>query len=119
MAYFKRYTRPSARRRGLLGLGDLSSTITTVADVTADPYFPEVVCHVQQLQQIERGQEPQECPESPDGLMGGVGLRSAMPGLRAYVEVKKHPWLLPVAIVGVLAIPFLLGVRYGRDGAIL
>ena len=111
MSYHKRYGR---RRLARGGMGDVASTIGTVANVATDPYFPEVVCRVQQLSQIDGNQPVQTCTDTPDGYAGGVGLRSAMPALRAYVFAQQNPWLYPVAIAAVIGVPLLIGYELGK-----
>ena len=51
MSYHQRYR--NGRRPPM---GDIADTITTAIDVASDPYVPEIVCRVQQLQQIGRNQ---------------------------------------------------------------
>lgn len=106
------YKRTRQRRR--LPMGDIAGTISTVADVTSDPYFAETVCHVQQLQQIEHGQQVQVCAETPDGYVGGVGLRAAMPAMRAYVYAQRNQWVYPAAIAAILGLPLLIGYNLGK-----
>lgn len=119
MSYLPRKRR---RARGALqGLGDLTSIVNTVSNalgtavnVADDPYLPEVVCHIGQLQQINAGRAPGECTSLPDGLPGGVGLGSAIKPLRFYVYAKQHAWVFPAVVVGLFGLPFLLGYEYGK-----
>ncbi len=105
----------TSRRRQLSGLGGVLDTISIAADVAADPYFPELVCRVQQLKAIDHGQSPNTCSYTvDDGSGNGVGLRRGMPGLRAYVYAQKNPWVYPLVIAGVFGLPMLIGYHLGR-----
>jgi len=103
------------RRRQLSGLGGVLDTIGIAADVASDPYFPELVCRVQQLKAIDHGQAPNACAYTvDDGSGNGVGLRRGMPGLRAYVYAQQNPWVYPLVIAGVIGLPMLIGYHLGR-----
>lgn len=93
----------------------MGDVLSTTLDVASDPYLPEVACRIQQLQAVDRGQVVGECAETPDNLPGGVGLRTAMPALRAYVYAQQNKWVYPVAIAAILGIPFWIGYELGRD----
>lgn len=110
MSYHQHRSRPRA------SMGDIADTITTAIDVASDPYVPEIVCRVQQLQQIGRNQAVQACSVTPSTAGGGVGLRPAMPALRAFVYAQQNPWVYPAAIAAILGIPLWLGYEIGRGG---
>lgn len=95
-------------------MGDIGGTIATAFDVAADPFIPEIVCRVQQLKQIGGNQPVQICTDTPDTVVGGVGIRSAMPALRAYVYAQQNPWVYPLAIAAILGIPLWIGYELGR-----
>lgn len=97
-------------------LGDVSSVVTTAASVMADPYFNEAVCRIQQLRAIENKTAVSSCSKTRPGLPGGVGLRKAMPPLRAYVYAERAPgkWPLYAAVAGVIGVPMLIGYAIGR-----
>jgi hypothetical protein len=95
-------------------LGDLTDTVQTFIDVSADPYLPEVICRVKQLKSIDRGELVEVCTNTPRGMMGGVGIRTAIPALRAYVYAQRNPWVYAVAALGVLGVPMLLGYHLGK-----
>lgn len=97
-------------RSGNLGLdvGDLPGIIS---DVLKDPALPEVLSLVQQIVDIET----QNSGGSSGGSSGtGVGLRDFVTPLRAYVFVRRNPWVPYAAAAGVFLVPFLLGVVVGR-----
>jgi len=104
------------------GLGDLASSIEsalgTGVNVAEDPYLPEVLCHINQLQQINAGQPAGVCAETADNLPGGVGLINAVKPMRAYVWAEANkPWSW-VLIAGVaVGIPMLLGYELGKGGS--
>lgn len=101
-------------------LGDVSTVVKAVAtgvDVINDPYFPETLCHIQQLKQIENGLAVQRCARTAPNLSGGVGLRKAMPAVRVYVEAERYrPWSYLVGAGVVLGLPMLVGYALGRRG---
>lgn len=110
----------SKRRRGRgIAMGDLLSSIEGAvgagAEIATDPYLPETVCHIQQLAQINAGQAVQACTNTADGLPGGIGLSSLMTPLRAYVYYKQNTWVLPLAILAILGIPFYFGLEIGEE----
>lgn len=122
MAYLAR-KRGQRHRRALQGLGDLASIVNTVSaslgtavNVAEDPYLPEIVCHVGQLQQINAGQAPGACTELPDGLPGGVGLSAAVKPFRFYVYAKQNVWVFPAVALAILGIPFMLGYEWAKGG---
>lgn len=111
------------RRKGLAGLGDLASIINSVSsvvgtsvDVASDPYLQETLCHIGQLKQINAGQSVGTCTDTADDLAGGVGLRSVVKPLRAYVWAQQNKWIYPVIAAGILGIPFLIGYDVGKGG---
>ena len=105
----KRY----GRRRALSGLGDLASDLSVASNVASDPYFPEVVCRIQQLTAINNHQVPGACVATPAGIPGGAGLANAVVPLRAYVFAQENKWVYPMAIIAILGIPFYLGYEMG------
>lgn len=95
-------------------MGDLASTITTALDVAGDPYLTEVVCHVAQLKAIDHGEAVGVCAQTPDGAVGGVGLRNAIPVLRAYVYAQQNKWVYPLAVAALIGLPMWLGYEIGK-----
>jgi hypothetical protein len=95
-------------------MGDIGSTIATAIDVATDPYMPEIICRIQQLQQVGRNQPAQVCTDTPNTVTGGVGIANAMPVLRAYVYAQQNPWVYPVAIAAILGLPIWIGYELGK-----
>jgi hypothetical protein len=90
-----------------LDVGDLPGIIS---DVLKDPALPEVLSLVQQIVDIETHSSGGSSTSSSPG----VGLRDFVTPLRAYVFVRRNPWVPYAAAVGVFLVPFLLGVVVGR-----
>lgn len=95
-------------------MGDLASTIGTAIDVASDPYLPEVVCRIQQLKAIDHHETVPICADTPEGVTGGVGLHSAIQGLRAYVYAQQNPWVYPLAVLVGIGLPLWVGYEIGR-----
>lgn len=97
-----------------MAMGDLASTIATALDVAGDPYLPEIVCHIQQLKAIDHGEAVPVCAETPDGVVGGVGLRNAIWPLRGYVYAQQNKWVYPIVVAAIIGLPMWLGYELGR-----
>ncbi len=95
-------------------MGDLTSTITTAIDIASDPYLEEVVCRIGQIKHIDHGEPVGTCADTPDGVVGGVGLRTAVPVLRAYVYAQQNKWVYPVAVAVILGLPLWIGYELGK-----
>ncbi len=91
-----------------------STTVSTIVDVSQDPYLSEVICRAGQLSDIEAGRAVKPCANLRDGMTGGIGLRKVVKPLRAYVYAEQHKWVYPVAAAAILGIPFLLGMAMAR-----
>lgn len=121
MSYTARKRRVRGRRVPRAALGDLASVVASVEnalgtsfDVASDPYFSETLCHIGQLKQIRAGNPYSACAETPPNLPGGVGLDKLQLPLRYYVYGRANPWVFPVTIAAVLALPFLFGYELGK-----
>lgn len=104
-------------RRGGVALGDVASTVATISNVSTDPYLSELLCRVNQLSAIKNGNTVPLCPKTQAGLPGGVGIGRAMVPLRGYVWAEQHKWIYPVAAIGVIAVPLLIGIGIGRSSS--
>lgn len=112
------YQRRFRRKRSLSGLGGIADTVTTALDVAGDPYLPEIVCRVKQLKAIDHFEPVPACTNTPDGLVtltSGVGLRNAVPALRAYVYAQQNKWVYLVGAAAIVGLPMLLGYELGKD----
>jgi uncharacterized membrane protein len=82
------------------GLGDIMSTAKAAAAIARDPYLPEVVQLVLELERTEDDQ--------------GVGLHNVVGPLRTFVKIQKKPWVLPVIAIGLVGGIFALGYYTGK-----
>jgi hypothetical protein len=98
-------------------MGDVTSTLNTVLDVAGDPYLPEVVCRIQQLEAIDHGQPVPTCAETPDTVQGAQWAANLLPVMRGYVYAQQNKWVYPVAVALVLGIPMLIGYELGRSSS--
>lgn len=111
MSYVKKFM---AVRRPVPS-GDLSDWIAkgaqilqTGTTVLSDPALPQIVGMVAELHAMQP-------PSAPGGAPGaGIGLNSIVKPLEAFVYYKKHTWVLPVAVVALIGLPFILGYTLGR-----
>ena len=93
----------------------VATAVTTVSQLLSDPALPEVACRVGQLYAIENKKPVPPCPNlARSSNVGGVGLRKAVPILRALVFAEQNPWVKPVAVGAVLGLPLLLGYILGK-----
>lgn len=96
---------------GLAG-GGLQDTVTDIltvgAAVLSDPALPEVVGLATELMQFEQGPSG----SSPGGT--GIGLVNVVPFLRMYIFYREHPILSGLILMGVVAVPVLVGVSLGK-----
>jgi hypothetical protein len=81
--------------------GSLQSTATAAAAIATDPYLPELVGLVLELQSAEKS--------SPSGGGPGVGLRNIVGPLRTYIKLQEKPWILPVVVTGIFGVIFAAG----------
>ena len=95
-------------------MGDIASEFNALVNTLNDPYASEVACHIGQLSQIKAGQTVQGCAEVPSGVPGGVGLDNVAIALRYYVYAQQNPWVIPLAAVGIIGLPFLIGYYLGE-----
>lgn len=102
-------------RNGRQAMGDITGAINTVVDVAGDPYLTEVLCRINQLKAIDHAQPVPVCANTPPGSTSGVGLRNAIPVLRAYVYAQQHPWVYAAAVAGLVGLPMLIGYRLGQS----
>lgn len=129
MSYEKRKTGDAQVAMGD-ALSDLiacgKSAIGVAAGGAADPYLPEVMCRLSQLQALSKNRTPLQalfgkkptvpvpaCPKTPAGK-GGIGLERAVKPLRAAVFVNQHPITAWLAVAAILGVPMFAGYMIGK-----
>ena len=90
-----------------------SSTVAPAYHVLSDPALPMVAGRISSLHDLEAQQVSKETGISPSKVKG-IGLHRMVKPLDAYIWYRRNPWILPVALIGIRAIPFLLGYKKGR-----
>jgi len=115
MSYIKKFV--AARPISTSGVSDWlqkgAEILKSAKTVLDDPALPEVTGMVFELNQMEKKGAKAGEPGVPSK---GIGLRTVVKPLRAFVFYRKNTWILPVAIAGVIGMPFLLGFVFGRRG---
>ena len=112
---------------GLVGaLSSFADIDLALSDAVADPYFPNVVQSILELDAVSNGRPPidptkgQQIVNSLKGVVSptpgspGLGLQGASYALDVYVWAKQNPWLFPFAVAAVIGIPMLIGYKLGR-----
>ena len=124
------YTRRNPRSALGDSLSDLvkcgQSAIGTAIGGAADPYLPEMLCRVTQLQALGKGRTPLQtlfgkkptvpipaCVTTPPGK-GGIGLERAIKPMRALVYVNKNPATVWLGLTALLGVPMLIGYAIGK-----
>jgi hypothetical protein len=100
--------------------------VGTVLGGAVDPYLPEAICRVSQLQALSKGRTPLQalfgkkptvavptCANTPPGQKG-MGLEKAIKPLRALVYVNQHPTVMWAGLTALLVVPMLVGYMIGR-----
>jgi hypothetical protein len=114
-------------RQAMGGIADDAVATLKRASGLVDPYFPEAICHVDQIIALRKnrkftqamlGKKPTvavpTCYETAPGIPGGIGVEQALRPLRAAVYVHEHATLVALSAVAMVAIPFFLGVAVGK-----
>ena len=88
------------------------------AKILQDPYLPETACEITRLSNLEAGRAAgAACPRTSATqaqIAKGVGLRHAVTPLRFYIFHRQHPWVVPLAVAGVLGLTFWIGREVGK-----
>jgi hypothetical protein len=121
MSYVNQYMSTRRRPAPMGGLLDTASKyinqgadiIKTGTTVLNDPALPQIIGMVVELNSLEK-----KAASSPSsGSTGqGIGLRKVVKPLELFVFYRKNEWILPVAIGGLIGLPFLLGYVVGKPG---
>lgn len=101
--------------------------VGTAASGAVDPYLPEVICRISQLQALSTGRTPIQamfgkkptvpvptCNSTPATAKGKVGLDRAVKPLRALVYVNQHPVVIWAGLTALLGVPLLAGYMIGK-----
>jgi hypothetical protein len=91
--------------------------IDATKGIIEDPYLKEAACNISRLKAVTGGQYPgPPCPPTPGSPdpKKGIGLRYAIKPLHMAVYARQNPWVVPLAAVAVLGIPFFLGMAVGK-----
>jgi len=126
------YTKRSVGHAGAMGdsLSDLlkcgKGVVGAVIGGVADPYIPEILCRVSQLNALTTNRTPLQamfgkkptvavpsCASPPLGA-NTVGIGRAIRPLRALVYVNRHPTTAWLGLTALLGIPMLVGYMIGR-----
>lgn len=111
---YQRYKRTKAKPNGMSGMGDVSSTIVTVADVAANPYFPEMVCRIQQISDIDHGRPVGVCAETPSDPVNNQSWQRVLMGMKAFAYAQQNQWVYPAALAVLIGLPMWIGYELGR-----
>lgn len=102
------------------------TAIGTAIGGATDPYLPEAICRVGQLQALGKGRTPLQalfgkkptvpvptCVVMPPGKPG-IGVESALKPLRALVYVNRHPSTVWLGVAVLFGVPLAVGYMIGR-----
>lgn len=93
---------------GYTSTGGLQDAASVAIRVAADPALPTVVSLVSEIKALP-SKSGSSTPSGP-----GIGLSAIVTPLRGFVAYKKHPWIAPAFVGGVVFGIFALGVMSGR-----
>jgi len=100
--------------------------VGTIAGGAVDPYLPEAICRVSQLQALSKdrtlkqalfGKKPTVAiPACAVTLPGqkGMGLEMAIKPLRALVYLNRKPSTVWLGLTALIGAPMLIGYMIGR-----
>ncbi len=98
-------------------LGGITDAVNAAVRVVEDPCLSQVAQLVLKLHELEQRPSPFKPPTGPPGPppppsppVRGIGLCTAVTPLKVVVYVKTRPWVLPLALLGVVG--GLVGVGY-------
>jgi hypothetical protein len=117
----KRYGRGRRRTRALSGLGGVFDTIGnlisgagTAVSLAQDPYAPEALCRIQQIQSAGANQAVQPCTDTVSTAQTALG-RFIVP-LRMVAYAEQNRWVYGAALAVVIGLPLYIGYRIGGKG---
>lgn len=102
-----------------IGLSGISDVATAAAKVITDPCLYQVTQLIEQLHEAEQapkilGVPTGKKPTAPPKPVPGIGLCKAVTPLKAVIWVRKRPWIIPVAGIGVVGLLVGIGYLMGR-----
>ena len=112
---------------GIVGaLSSFADIDLALSDAVADPYFPNVVQSILELDAVSNLRPPPDPSQGASIVNGlksvvtatpgspGLGLQGASYALDVYVWAKQNPWLFPFAVAAVIGIPMLIGYKMAK-----
>jgi hypothetical protein len=103
-----------------------TSAVGAVVGGVADPYLPEALCRISQLQALGKGRTPLQamfgkkptvtvpsCKQVVDGQKS-IGFDRAVKPLRKLVYVNRHPAIIWLGLTALLGVPMLIGYAIGK-----
>ena len=103
MGYMLRHSSPSA-------LSGVTDVVLAAKSVIEDPCLYETAGLLLRLNQLEK--KPPAPATAP--TTKGIGLCKAVPILKKVVYVRERPWILPVAVIGIVGGLFAAGYLTGK-----
>lgn len=92
--------------------------VNAAQGVLQDPALGEIVCQTTRLSRITDGREPgARCKKTvitAQNKNDGLGLSSALPGLRAFVWIRENPVLASATITAALGMFWFWGFSVGH-----
>ena len=95
-------------------IGNLISGANTAVSLAQDPYAPEALCRIQQIQAAGNNQPVQPCADTVSSANTALG-RWITP-LRMIAYAEQNRWVYGVAAAVVIGLPMYIGYRMGRPG---
>ena len=89
---------------GLATIGDAAKVANYVLTV---PYLPRISQHLMRLHELE-------VQSGVESNLAGVGLKHVEKPLSWYVWYREQPLAGPLAVAGLIAIPFVVGYLVGK-----
>lgn len=117
MGYMHKRHRAHRKGRPLSGLGDVLSNIFgavgAVSTAVSDPYFPETVCRIEQIQAADAGKAVPACTPTASDQSTALG-RLVVP-LRMVAYAEQNKWVYPLAIAAIIGVPLWIGYEIGSS----
>jgi hypothetical protein len=95
-------------------IGNLISGGQTAINLASDPYAPEALCLIQQIQNAGAGHPVSPCAQTQSNAQTALG-RWIVP-LRMLSYAEQNRWVYGVAAAAVIGLPLWIGYRLGSRG---